>query len=136
VLAKSGHSGKSSEGNDDLLPTNAGGDNRLDSPLEEGDDLLPVAASGASASTGRLQAVMREVPLPTMSENLTKKIVNPEFTMREPTTKTLKIGGQEIELRVLSPEEKARRRLRRNSIVILFSVIFIGLLVWVIAFRK
>lgn len=124
---------KSGKGGDDLLPKGAGGDDPLQASPD--DDLLPMAAGGASATTGKLQAVMREVPLPTMSDNLTKKIVNPEFTMREPTMKTIKVGGQEIQLRVLSPEEKARRRFRRNLIVISFSVAFIAFLVWFTAFR-
>jgi len=124
--------GKTGAPEEDLLPVGVGGADMLDGD----DDLLPVAASGASASGAKLQAVMREVPLPTMSDNLTKKIVNPEFTMREPTTKTIKVHGQEIELRVLSPEEKARRRLRRNMMVVTFCFVVILILLWWTGFRS
>lgn len=40
------------------------------------------------------------------------------FDTSEPPPQTIRHGGQEIELRRLTPEEKAVRRVRRNIITI------------------
>jgi len=98
--------------------------------LEAGDadDLLPTSV-GDAAGSGKPQLAMREVPLPTMSDNFSKKIVNPELAVREPTTKIIKIGNEEIEVRVLSPEEKARRRRKRNIIMVAFAMIVLSVMV-------
>lgn len=124
---------------DDLLPPGSSGSESstggagLDGPLDD-DDLLPHAAAdeGPSGKSTKPQLAMKEVPLPTMSENLTNQVVNPEFSVKEPTRKIIQVDGEEIELRVLSPEEKAQRRRRRNIIMITFAIVVMTIVVWVV----
>lgn len=55
------------------------------------------------------------------------------IALREPI-KTVSKGNREVELRRLSPEEKARRRFKRNLLVAAFGMVFLILTMWVMAY--
>lgn len=115
-----------------LLPPSAGGGaaGMASRPAETQkrpsriDALLPPGAAGAMSGSAKPAAAMREVPLPTMTDKGTSE---PGLTLKEPSKKIIRVGGEEIELRVLSPEEKARRRLKKNIIMVTAAAIIIGL---------
>jgi hypothetical protein len=71
---------------------------------------------------------MEEVPLPTMREQAVD--VNPEHAdavaLKEPEKKKIITkDGEEIELRRLSPEEKAARRRKQNIVMVLVTGIIL-----------
>jgi hypothetical protein len=72
---------------------------------------------------------MRDVPLPTMGA--APRAANPEFKVRQPKGKVIRVGGEEIELRQLTPEEKAKRRLIKNIIMVVIAMtIILGLVMF------
>lgn len=103
---------------DPLLPPSTGG--AAPRP-KDGSDLLPPGAAGAS------QAVAERKPLPASIPTRSKDVVmipteKGYIGVHEPV-KTVLHHGEEVELRKLTPEEKARRRVVRNTILFLFCVI-------------
>jgi hypothetical protein len=121
------------------------------------DDLLPPAIMGASASAasvddpllppiaGEVVAPPSDVPSPPpIAENERKPLPapipsRPKDTILIPTehglvgvhepVKTVMYGGEEVELRQLSPDEKARRRVLRNTVFVVFClVVLIGVM--------
>jgi hypothetical protein len=57
------------------------------------------------------------------------------IALREPV-KTVSVGGREVELRRLSPEEKAARRFKRNFFVAVFGMLFLIVFLFVAAFLR
>jgi len=58
--------------------------------------------------------------------------VHAEFTVREPDSRIIRAGGEEILIRKLSPEERARRRLRNNIMMAVSGAIIMALAVWLL----
>jgi hypothetical protein len=96
-----------------------------DGPAIESD--LPPAATPAPAefsaaaptSGDRAAAAASNKPLAAPADPL---------AVREPTTKKIVTStGQVKELRVLSPEEKAARRFRRNMLLLTFGLVILGI---------
>ncbi len=86
---------------------------------------LPTGRPGASAKTGA------GAPLPRAPGSGGSSVVLPTedggyVTVREPV-KTIGRGDEAIELRTLSPEEKARRKLKKNLVLWGFGLLIIGI---------
>lgn len=104
---------------DPLLPPSTGGA-MLKRP--EADDLLPPGAAAAAASVER-----KPLPAPTPKRPKEEVLIPTErgyVGVHEPV-KTIQHHGEEVELRKLTPEEKARRRLVRNTILFAFCIILL-----------
>jgi len=83
--------------------------------------LLPPLIGGARWQTTPHPPMQRR-PLPTTSGTGPQAAHHPELSLREPETKKLRTKtGEEIEVRRLSPEEKAARRRRKNIIMIVLA---------------
>jgi hypothetical protein len=68
---------------------------------------------------------MQQVPLPTQAGQ--EPVANPEFSrLREPGKRVRDSTGSEIELRRLTPEEKAARRRKKNIISVVVAGIILA----------
>lgn len=113
---------------DPLLPPGTGSAARRTS---EPADLLPPGAAGAAAGERK----PLPAPIPTRSAKDTVQIPTAQgYVGVHAPVKTVVHRGQEIELRQLTPEEKARRRFVRNTILFVFCVgvliVVTALLMW------
>jgi hypothetical protein len=96
------------------------------------DELLPPAAARSKAKEATDSETPAEEPArrhrrPGEAEDGSVLIPTEEggyIALREPI-KTISAGGREVELRRLTPEEKASRRFKRNLFVAIFGMLFL-----------
>lgn len=54
------------------------------------------------------------------------EVVDPELAVKDAGTRLVKVGDQYVEIRRLSPEEKAARRFKRNVIMVVLAAVVLG----------
>ncbi len=108
-------------------------------PRSEVDELLPPSAEKPREPKTKPKDTVEEAYRPTRPGVAADgSILVPTddgnyIALREPI-KTVSKGNREVELRRLSPEEKARRRFKRNLLVAAFGMVFLILTMWVMAY--
>lgn len=102
-----------------LLPPSAGGGTvRTASPS----DLLPPGAADTTAAVSERKPLPAAIPERSAKDPVLIPTDKGYVGVHEPV-KTIRRHGEEVELRKLTPEEKARRRVVRNTILFLFCVV-------------
>jgi DNA-directed RNA polymerase subunit RPC12/RpoP len=130
---------------DELLPPPArpSREARKKAERSEVDDLLPPAAEKKGGQEQPAAAPQGEQPVrkhrrPGEAADGSVLIPTEEgkyIALRE-AVKTVSVGGREVELRRLTPEEKASRRFRRNLFVAGFGLIFLIVFLLVAAYVR
>jgi hypothetical protein len=105
---------------DALLPPSSGGGGAPAPRRSDASDLLPPGVAGGAAS-GERKPLPAAIPSRTR-DNVLIPTAQGYVGVHEPV-KTVLRHGQEVELRKLSPEEKARRRTVRNTILFVFCIV-------------
>jgi phage FluMu protein Com len=107
-----------SSASDPLLPPGTGG---AALRLKDASDLLPPGAASASAAASERKPLPASIP--TRSKEVVLIPTEKGYVGVQEPVKTIQHHGEEVELRRLTPEEKARRRIVRNTILFVFCVV-------------
>lgn len=105
----------------------------IEKPIEPqpGTSKSSTGASSASATEETARKQDHSIFRPAAGD----EIVDPELAVKDEGTRLVKVGDQYVEIRRLSPEEKAARRFKRNIIMVVMAAVVLGVVIFFLVER-